>query len=128
VIQRNGWNLLFHKCRIEQLHKWHAAAERAQKQDPKGSVSNANVRLFAALAKLIFEVVPSNPNREEYWQGNNTVVGSTPYVVCRVEDPDQGRIANSIVSPEWSSTPSLSVETHIVPSSVIARPSTLSST
>lgn len=37
-------------------------------------------------------------------------------------------IAKNIVSPEWSSTPSLSVDTHIVPSAVMARPSTLSST
>lgn len=70
MIQRDGWNLLFHECLVEQLRKLHAAAERAQKQDPKGSESNANVRLFAALSKLIFEAVPSDPNREEYRQGN----------------------------------------------------------
>lgn len=70
MIQRDGWNLLFHECLVEQLRKLHAAAERAQKQDPKGSESNANVRLFAALSKLIFEIVPSDPNREEYRQGN----------------------------------------------------------
>ncbi|HHV48082.1 MAG TPA: type II toxin-antitoxin system YhaV family toxin [Rhodocyclaceae bacterium] len=69
-MQRDGWNLLFHECLVEQLRKLHAAAERAQKQDPKGSESNANVRLFAALSKLIFEAVPSDPNREEYRQGN----------------------------------------------------------
>lgn len=70
MIQRNGWNLLFHECLVEQLQKLHAAAERAQKQGPQGSESNANVRLFAALSKLIFEAVPSDPNREEYRQGN----------------------------------------------------------
>jgi toxin YhaV len=70
VIQRNGWNLLFHECLVEQLQKLHAAAERAQKQGPQGSESNANVLLFAALSKLIFEAVPSDPNRDEYRQGN----------------------------------------------------------
>lgn len=70
MIQRNGWSLLFHECLVEQLHKLHAAAVRAQAQDPQGSESNANVRLFAALSKLIFEAVPSDPNREEYRQGN----------------------------------------------------------
>ena len=70
MIQRDGWNLLFHECLVQQLRKLHVAAERAQKQDPKGSESNANVRLFAALSKLIFEVVPSDTNREEYRQGN----------------------------------------------------------
>ena len=70
MIQRHGWNLLFHECLSEQLQKLHAAAERAQQQDPQGFESNASVRLFAALSKLIFDAVPSDPNREEYRQGN----------------------------------------------------------
>ena len=70
MIQRHGWNLLFHECLSEQLKKLHAAAERAQQQDPLGYQSNANVRLFAAISQLIFDVVPSDPNREEYRQGN----------------------------------------------------------
>jgi toxin YhaV len=70
VIQRHGWTLLFHECLTEQLQKLHAAAERAKQQDPSGYESNANVRLFAALSKLIFDTVPSDPHREEYRQGN----------------------------------------------------------
>ena len=70
MIQRHGWNLLFHECLTEQLQKLHAYTERAQQQDPQGFESNANVRLFNALSKLIFEAVPSDPNREEYRQGN----------------------------------------------------------
>lgn len=70
MIQRHGWNLLFHECLSEQLQKLHAAAERAQQQDPQGFASNANVRLFDALSRLIFEVVPGDPNRDEYRQGN----------------------------------------------------------
>ena len=37
-------------------------------------------------------------------------------------------MGKNIVSPEWSSTPSLSVDTHMVPSSAMASPSTLSRT
>ena len=70
MIQRHGWTLLFHECLIEQLKKLHTAAQKAQRQDPEDFESNANVRLFAALSKLIFEVVPSDPHREEYRQGN----------------------------------------------------------
>lgn len=69
-MQSLGWSLLFHVCLIEQLKKLQAAAQRAQLQDPQGYESNANVRLFAALSKLILEAVPSDPNREEYRQGN----------------------------------------------------------
>jgi toxin YhaV len=70
VIQRHGWTLLFHACVSAQLQKLHAASERAKQQDPSGFDANANVRLFNALSKLIFETVPSDPNREEYRQGN----------------------------------------------------------
>jgi toxin YhaV len=70
VIQRHGWNLLFHDCLIEQLQKLNAAAARARAQDPAGGESNANVKLFNALSELIFEVVPGDPGRDEYRQGN----------------------------------------------------------
>jgi toxin YhaV len=70
VIQRHGWNLLFHECLSEQLQKLHAASERAQQQDLLGFESNANVRLFGMLSKLIFDAVPSDPNLEDYRQGN----------------------------------------------------------
>jgi len=70
VIQRHGWHLLFHDGLIEQLQKLQAAAQRAQAHDPQGFASNANVKLFNALSQLMFETVPSDPNREEYRQGN----------------------------------------------------------
>ena len=69
-MQHHGWSLLFHACLIEQLNKLHAAVQRAQRQDPDGFASNANVKLFNALSQLILETVPSNPNRDEYRQGN----------------------------------------------------------
>ena len=65
-----GWTLLFHDCLIAQLRKLETAASRAKANDPQGSLSNANVKLFNALAQLIFEAVPSDPNRDEYRQGN----------------------------------------------------------
>lgn len=70
MIQRDGWTLLFHDCLIEQLKKLNAAADRARRNDPKTHSSNANVKLFEALSTLIFETVPSNPQLEEYRQGN----------------------------------------------------------
>jgi len=70
VIERHGWTLLFHECLVGQLQKLQAAVERAKAQDPEGFEANANVKLFDALATLIFEVVPSDPNRDEYRQSN----------------------------------------------------------
>lgn len=69
-MQRHGWNLLFHDCLIEQLRKLEAVVQRAKAQDPRGLESNANVKLFNALSQLMLETVPSEPNRDEYRQGN----------------------------------------------------------
>lgn len=69
-MQRHGWVLLFHECIVEQLQKLHAAAERAQRSDPKGMERNANVKLFRVLSRLILETVPSDPARDEYRLGN----------------------------------------------------------
>ena len=69
-MQRHSWNLLFHEGLIEQLQKLQTAAQKAQTQDTQGFESNANVKLFNALAQLMLETVPSDPNRDEYRQGN----------------------------------------------------------
>ena len=69
-MQRHGWALLFHDCVIEQLQKLHAAARRAQENDPKGFESTAHVKLFRALSQLMMDVVPGDPARDEYRQGN----------------------------------------------------------
>ena len=69
-MQRHGWVLLFHGCVIEQLQKLHAATRRAQENAPEGFGSNANVKLFRALSQLMLDVVPSDPARDEYRQGN----------------------------------------------------------
>lgn len=69
-MQRHGWTLLFHDCIIEQLQKLHAATEHAQRNDPKGYESNANVKLFRALSQLIVDVVPVDPGADGFRQGN----------------------------------------------------------
>ena len=69
-MQRHGWTLLFHEGVIEQLRKLHAAAERAEQNDPQGFEGNANVKLFRALSQLIMDAVPSDPARDEFRQGN----------------------------------------------------------
>lgn len=69
-MQRHGWTLLFHEGVIEQFRKLQTAAERAEQNDPRGFESNANVKLFRALSQLIMEVVPTDPSRDEFRQGN----------------------------------------------------------
>ena len=69
-MQQHGWTLLFHDNLIEQMMKLRAAVLRAQENDPNGFESNANVKLFRALSQLMLDVVPSDPARDEYRQGN----------------------------------------------------------
>jgi len=69
-MERNGWTLLFHECIVGQLQKLGAAAHRAQMQDPQDFEGNANVKLFKALSHLMLEVVPGDPNRDDFRQGN----------------------------------------------------------
>ncbi|MFZ0551873.1 MAG: type II toxin-antitoxin system YhaV family toxin [Steroidobacteraceae bacterium] len=69
-MQRHGWTLLLHDAIVEQLRRLHAAAQRAERKDPKGFAGNANVRLFRALSQLMLEAVPSDPGRDEHRQGN----------------------------------------------------------
>ena len=68
-MQRHGWTLLFHDCLIDQLRKLNRAAQRAKRNDPVEFAPNANVKLFQGLSRLIFEVIPQNPSRDEYRQG-----------------------------------------------------------
>lgn len=70
MIERNGWTLLFQEGIVGQLQKLAAAAHRAQMQDPQGFEGNANVKLFKALSHLMLEVVPGDPNRDDFRQGN----------------------------------------------------------
>jgi len=66
----NGWTLLFHQAIVGQLDTLARASRRARNADPQNFRTNANVKLFAALARLMLEVIPADPGRAEYRQGN----------------------------------------------------------
>ena len=69
------WSLLFHQCLIDQLERLTAAADRAKVASPKTAHENANVKLHAALARLILETVPADPASDEFRQGNTLGAG-----------------------------------------------------
>ncbi len=56
----NGWTLLFHEAIIGQLEQLSRASARARKSDPEHFRSHANVKLFAALSKLVLETIPTS--------------------------------------------------------------------
>ncbi len=65
-MRHHGWTLLFHDCLIDQLRKLHHAARRAQRSDPTGFASNANVKLFHALSQLMLEVISQDLSWDVY--------------------------------------------------------------
>lgn len=69
------WSLLFHQCLIDQLDRLTAAADRARATHPKTAHENANVKLRAALARLILETIPADPASDEFRQGNTPGAG-----------------------------------------------------
>ncbi len=68
-MRHHGWTLLFHDCLVDQLRKLYYAVQRAQRSDPTRFASNANVKMFHALSRLMLEVIPQDPSRDEYRQG-----------------------------------------------------------
>lgn len=66
----NGWTVCVHPLFIDQLEAITRQVEGFKHKDPVGfTKKNASKRL-AAIAKLAFEVIPQDPSRAEYRQGN----------------------------------------------------------
>ncbi|MBF0425050.1 MAG: type II toxin-antitoxin system YhaV family toxin [Magnetococcales bacterium] len=65
----NGWRLFVHPVCLEQIEALTRQVERLRHDDPVGYIrKNASKRL-AAIRKLMFEVIPQDPTRPEYRQG-----------------------------------------------------------
>jgi toxin YhaV len=66
----NGWTIFAHPLFLDQLDVVIKQVEAHRQKDPIGYVrKNASKRL-TAIAKLAFEVIPQDPARTEYRQGN----------------------------------------------------------
>jgi len=65
----NDWQLFAHPLFLDQVEKLTAAVDRAKTKDPIGFQKTANAKVLAALRRLIFETIPSDPTRAEYRQG-----------------------------------------------------------
>ena len=66
----NDWQVLAHPALLDQLVKLIAAVADAQTNDPDTYRSNPNTKVLAALTKLMFTDIPSDPSRSEYRQGD----------------------------------------------------------
>ncbi len=66
----HGWTIFSHPLFLVQLETLIQQVEALKQKDPTGfTKKNASKRL-ATIAKLVFEVIPQDPARPEYRQGN----------------------------------------------------------
>ncbi|OYV74722.1 MAG: toxin [Chromatiales bacterium 21-64-14] len=66
----NGWTLFAHPLFLEQLEALTQPVEGLKQKDPGGYTRGNATNRLAAIAKLALEVIPQDPARPEYRQGN----------------------------------------------------------
>lgn len=66
----NGWVVYAHPLFLDQLEALIAAVEKARKKDPQGYKKKRAAKLLAAVLKVAFDDVPSDPTRDVYRQGD----------------------------------------------------------
>ena len=66
----NSWTLFAHPLFLDQLELLTQQVEAFRQKDAIGFVKKNATKRLAAIAKLAFEVIPQDPARAEYRQGN----------------------------------------------------------
>lgn len=66
----NGWTIYAHPLFLDQLEALTAQVEALKRKNPAGYRKKNAARRLAAITKLAFEVIPQDPARAEYRQGN----------------------------------------------------------
>lgn len=69
LLQINGWTIYAHPLFLDQLDAMTAAVDTARKKDPKGYKKKRAAKLLAAVLKVAFDDIPSDPTRDVYRQG-----------------------------------------------------------
>jgi len=66
----NGWAIFGHPLFLEQLDALTRQVEDLKRKDPSGYIKKNAAKRLAAIEKLVFDVIPQDPTRSEYRQGN----------------------------------------------------------
>lgn len=66
----NGWTVFAHPLFLAQLQALTAQVEALKAKDPQGYTRKNATKRLAAIRQLAFEVIPQDPARPEYRQGN----------------------------------------------------------
>jgi toxin YhaV len=70
AVEINGWTIYAHPQFLDQLEALIAQVEKARKKDPAGYKKKRAAKLLAAVMKVAFEDIPSDPMRDGYRQGD----------------------------------------------------------
>jgi toxin YhaV len=66
----NGWTLFAHPLFLDQIEVLLKQVDAFRQKDPIGYVRKKASKRLAAITKLAFEIIPQDPGRIEYRQGN----------------------------------------------------------
>ncbi|WP_059415911.1 type II toxin-antitoxin system YhaV family toxin [Cupriavidus basilensis] len=66
----NGWTIFAHPLFLDQFAALTRQVESLRQKDPAGYMKKNASKRLAAISKLVFEVIPQDPSRPEYRQGN----------------------------------------------------------
>lgn len=66
----NGWTIFAHPLFLDQVESLIQQVEVLKRKDPAGYQKKNATKRLAAIAKLAFEVIPQDPGRAEYRQGD----------------------------------------------------------
>ncbi len=66
----NGWSLFAHPLFLNQLETMIRQVDVLRRKDPIDYINKNATKRLAAIAKLAFGVIPRDPGRPEYRQGN----------------------------------------------------------
>ena len=67
----NGWVIFAHPVFVDQLEILTEQVEALKRKDPKGWASKNPSKCLAAIGMLAFEVIPQDPTRPEFRQGDS---------------------------------------------------------
>jgi toxin YhaV len=66
----NGWTVFAHPLFVAQLQALTVQVEALKAKDPQGYTRKNATKRLAGIRQLAFEVIPQDPTRPEYRQGN----------------------------------------------------------
>lgn len=69
IVEINGWTIYAHPLFLDQVEAMIQAVAKAKEKDPTKYKKKRAAKLLAAVLKVAFEDIPSDPKRDVYRQG-----------------------------------------------------------